>query len=112
VLVEVLLDPGGFVVARQLRVDTLGDDLGAKRPGGASGDGAVEDTRHLGRPANIEVVADQALEEGPAGLGAGEHAGVGDLELAHRELIAVAGPQVGGGERVTAADAASATRTA
>jgi hypothetical protein len=49
--------------------------------------------------ADIEMVADQALEEGPPGLGPIEDAGVRNFELAERKLIDIAVAQVGASER-------------
>ncbi len=87
------------LVADELRVDALGDDLGPKRPRGLFADAAVEDQRDLGGPADVEVVADHALKERPARGGTVRHSGVGDLELAHRQLVGVPGPKVSPGER-------------
>lgn len=66
---EVLLEPAGLVVADQLRVDAFRDDLGAERAGGSAVDAPVEGQRHLGRAAYVEMVTDDALEEGSAGGG-------------------------------------------
>jgi hypothetical protein len=43
------------------------------------------------------VVADHALKERPARGGTVKHAGVGDLELTHGQLIDVPGAKVSGG---------------
>src|ERR1700674_5478446 len=44
-----LLEPGAFVVAGQLGVDTSGDDLGPEASRGPAGDLTVEDQRPPGR---------------------------------------------------------------
>jgi hypothetical protein len=98
-LLEVLLDPAGLVVAHDLRVHARGDDLGAERARGLGVDAPVEGQRDLRGAADVEVVADDAFEERPPGCGPVEHPGVGDLELADRQFVDVAGAQVGGGER-------------
>jgi hypothetical protein len=67
-------------------------------PGGPAVDVPVERQRDLGGSADVEVVADDALEEGPTGRRSVEHSGIGDLELAKREFVAVPGAQVGRGE--------------
>jgi hypothetical protein len=99
VLLEVLLYAAGLVVAADLRVDPFGDDPGAKRAPGLGGDPPVEDQRHRLRAANVEVVADELLEERPPGRGPVEHPGVGDLELTKGQLVDVAGTEVLAGQR-------------
>jgi hypothetical protein len=91
VFLEVLLEPAGPVVADDLRVHSFGDDLGAEASGSLDSDPPVEDERDRWRAADVEVVADDALEEGPAGGGPVEHPGVGDLELPKRQVVDVAG---------------------
>jgi hypothetical protein len=57
---------------------------------------AAEDRGHLVWAAQVEVVADQPVEERPPGGGPVEHLGAGDLALAERQLIDVprrAGPR-------------------
>jgi hypothetical protein len=71
-------------------LDAAGDDLGVEAPRGAARDPAVEHDRHLVGAAEGELVAQELLEPGPAGLGAVEHPGVGELELAEGEQVAVA----------------------
>jgi hypothetical protein len=99
VLLEVLLELGRLVVADQPRIDPFGDDLGAEDPRGSGPDLLVEDQRYLVRPADIEMVADEALEKRPAGCGTVKDPGIGDLELAERQLIDIPGAQVLAGER-------------
>jgi len=63
-------------------------------------DPAVEDQRHpVGAP-HIQVLGDDGLEEGPPRGGTVQHLGQGELGLEDREVVAVAGPAVRGGERV------------
>src|SRR5271165_52796 len=97
-IIEVLLDPAGLVVAADLRVDSLGDHLGAEgaRRGGEYA--PAEGQRHAVGAADIQVVADEPLEERPPGGGTPEHPGIGHLELTERQLVDVAGAQVHGGE--------------
>ena len=66
-LLEVLLDPAGAVVAADLRIDPLGDHPGAPGARGGPADTPVEDQRHRFRSADIEVIADEAFKnERPA----------------------------------------------
>lgn len=58
---------------------------------------AVEDQRHPVGAAEVDVLAHHLLEEHPSGL---RPVGQGELGLQDRELVAVAGPPVGGGEGV------------
>jgi hypothetical protein len=62
-LLEVLLQTRGAVVADQLRIDAGGDDLGAVRPGGAPADPPPEDDRDFLGATEVEVIPDAALEE-------------------------------------------------
>lgn len=98
-LLEVLFDPAGLVVAADLRIDSLGDHLGAPRCPGSVVDSSVKDQRHRLRAAHVEVIADELLEKRPPGRRPVKHPGVGDLELAKRQLVDVPGAQVGTRER-------------
>jgi hypothetical protein len=73
-------------------------------PGGAlfaaGVDASAEDEPDLVGSAQVEVVADDLLEEDPAGDRFVQHLGQGELGLQHRYLVAVAGRVVGPGERV------------
>ena len=69
-----------------------------KRPGVRSADAAVEDQLHLIGPADVEVLADDFLEEDAAGDGPVQNLGQRELGLQDRELIAVAGLPICGGE--------------
>ena len=100
----VLLDLGVLVV----NVDR-GGDLGAEHAGApprrgrapaAQAHAAVKDQAGLVGPAEVEVLADQLLKEHAARVGAVQHLGERELGLQDRQLIAVAGPAVGRGERV------------
>ena len=88
-----------FVVAADLRVDVGGDHLGAEGARGAPVDPPAEDQRHLLRLAHIEVVADELFEERPPSRRPVKHPGVGDLELAERQLLDISGAQVLTGQR-------------
>ena len=70
------------------------------RPSTAVDDSAVEDQAHLVGAADVEVVADDLLEEDPPRHRLVEHLGQGELGLQDRDVVAVAGGAVGGGERV------------
>jgi len=66
-VLEVLLDPAGLVVAADLRIDPFGDDLGAPATRGLSGDAPVEDQRHRLGSAHVEVIAESCSKnERPA----------------------------------------------
>ena len=97
-LLVVLLDARSFVVDVQRGGDALGEDAGAEAAGGAAGDAAAEDQLHLVGAADVEVLADDLLEEDAAGGGAVEHLGEGELGLQDGDVVAVAGPAIGGGE--------------
>ena len=77
-----------------LRIDTLGDDPGAPGARGPSVDPPVEDQRDRLRSAHVEVIADELFEERPAGRRTVKHPGIGDLELAKRQLVTVTRTQI------------------
>src|SRR5262249_29857970 len=100
----VLLDLGVLVIHVQARGDALGDDAGTEPPRcrvlASALDAAPEAEAHVVGPANVEVVADQLLEEDPPAHRGVEHLGEGELGLQDRQLIAVPGGGVVRGERV------------
>jgi len=100
----VLLDLGVLVVDVQARGHALGDDPGAEpsRRGALAlaDDPAVEDQRYPVRAAEVQVVADQLVEEDPPGRRGVQGLGHGELRLQDRQLIAVSGAGVLCGERV------------
>ena len=59
----------------------VGQHAGAEAAGGAPGDAAVEDQLHLVGAADVEVLADDLLEEDAAGDRAVEDLGEGELGL-------------------------------
>jgi hypothetical protein len=67
---QVLFDLGLLVVQVQVGAGPAGDDLGAEGPGSrvlaVQADLAIEDDVDLVRPADVDVVPDQLLEEDPA----------------------------------------------
>ena len=73
----------------------VGDDPGAEpaRRGARSlaDDPAAEDEPDLVRPADVQVVADDLLEEDPPGDRRVQHLGEGELRLQHRDLVPVPG---------------------
>jgi hypothetical protein len=86
----VLLDLGMLVVNVDRWRYSLRDDPGAKAPGSAFDDSAAKDERHLVGTTEIEVVADDFLEEDPSGERAIQDLGEGERCLEDREVIAVA----------------------
>ena len=65
----ILLDPGVLVVDVQRRNDAVGQDARAKPARRPLGDAALEDQLHLIGPAEVEVLADDFLEEDAARCG-------------------------------------------
>src|ERR1700752_1412371 len=98
-LLEILFDSAGAVVAVDLRIDSLRDDLGAPGARGAPAYAPVEDQRHRLRPAHVKVIADELFEKRPPGRRPVKHLGVGDLELAKRQLVDIPGAQIPAGQR-------------
>ena len=100
----VLLDLGFLVLDAYGRGDIVGDDPGAERAWGAAlaagVDAASEDQADPVGSADVEVVADELLQEDPAGDGPVEHLGEGELGLDDGDVVAVAGGGVLVGERV------------
>ena len=100
----VLLDFRVLVVHVQARGHPVGDDAGAEpaRRGAPAlaDDLPVEDQRDPVRAAQVQVVADQLIEEDPPAHRGVQHLGQGELRLQHRQLIAVPGRGVLRGERV------------
>ena len=82
----------------------VGDHPGAEpsRRGAraAAHQAAVEDQADLIGAADVEVVADDLLEEDPTGHRVVEHLGQGELGLQDRQVVAVARVAIGGGERM------------
>ena len=99
----VLLDLGVLVVDVQRRDHALGQDPGAESarrgPRSLADDPPGEDEPGLVRAADVQVVADDLLEEDPPGDRLVQHLGQGELRLQHRDLIPVPGRRVLRGER-------------
>jgi hypothetical protein len=93
-----------LVVDVQAGDHPAGDDAGAEaaRRGEAAlaDDPAGEDQGDLVRAADVEVVADDLLEEEPPGDRGVQHLGKGKLGLQDGQLVAIPGRDVIGGERV------------
>ena len=70
------------------------------REGRGGSDGGVEDETDLIGAADVEVVADDLLEEDPTRDRCVEHLGQGELGLQDRHVVAVAGGPIGRGERM------------
>ena len=96
---EVLLDLGVLVVRLDLRLGAAMNDAGAEPSRGAGDDLAAERDLHVVGAPERELVGDHQLEPVAARGRLVEHAGVGDLELADRERVAVAAQSILGGER-------------
>ena len=76
----------GFLAGQvEVGAGAAGDDLGAEGPGGAElaalADGPAEDDVHLVRAADVQVVADQLLEEDPPAHRPVQGHGRGELDL-------------------------------
>src|SRR5438105_3873413 len=67
--------------------------------GSVAADPPAEDELHVLRAADVKVVADEGLEEGPGTAGSVQDDGAGDLDLAHRQLPPVPGVPVRSAER-------------
>ena len=65
------------------------------REGRGGSDGGVEDETDLIGAADVEVVADDLLEEDPTRDRCVEHLGQGELGLQDRHVVAVAGGPIG-----------------
>ncbi len=94
----VLLDARFLVVDVERRDDTFSEDPGAELAGRLPRDAAIEDQLHLIGPAEIEILAHHFFEEAAPGTWSIEDLGQGEFRLEDRQLIAVAGGAVGGGE--------------
>src|SRR3974377_790480 len=81
-LLVILLDPGVFVVDVERGCDALGEDAGAHPPRGSAGDPAIEDQLDLLGTTEIEVLADDLLEEHAAIAPGGRAPGSGKTRLA------------------------------
>src|SRR5579859_6688218 len=94
-IIQVLFDLGLLVVQVEVGAGPAGDDLGPEGPWGgvlaAQADLTVEDDVDLVRAADVDVVADQLLEEDPARDGPVQRHGGGELGLLDRQLPAVVG---------------------
>ena len=78
----------------QRRGDPFGDHPGAKAPRGAPIDAAIEDQLHLARASDVQVLADDLLEEDAARHRSIEHLGQRELGLQDRQRVAVTGGPV------------------
>jgi hypothetical protein len=98
-VVEVLLDLGAAVVDLQRRLDAGGDHAGVEAARGLARDAPAEHDRDpVGAPQR-ELVAQRLFEPLAARQRPVEDPGVGQLELAEGELVAVAAAALGGVER-------------
>src|SRR5713101_535501 len=87
----VLLDLGVLVVHVQRRDDPFGEHPGAKPPRCVLVHAALEDQLHLVGPAQVQVIADDVLEEDPARLRTVQHLGQREFRLQDRDVVTVAG---------------------
>ena len=96
---EVLLDVAALVLDVQTGQHAVGDDP-RREPARRRGDDlAVEQQLNPIRSAQVEVLADDLLEQLPPALGLVEHLGAADLQLQDREGIPEAGRGVRPGQR-------------
>ena len=100
----VLLDLGVLVEHVQAGGDPVGHHAGGEGAGGvvlaAAVDGPAEDQADPVRAAEVEVVADDLLEEDPPGDRLVQHLGQGELRLQDGDVIPVPGSPVSPGKRV------------
>ena len=94
----ILLDARALVVDVQRWRDPLGEDAGAEAARSGTDDPAVEDQLDLVGAAEVEVLANDLLEEQAAVHGLVEHLGERELGLQDGDVVAIAGTPVGGGE--------------
>src|SRR5438876_2906764 len=97
-LLVVLLDARAFVVDVQRGGDALGEHPGAEAARRATGDAAAEDELDLVGAADVEILADDLLEEDAAGHRTVEDLREGEFGLQDGDVVAVAGTAIGGGE--------------
>src|SRR5712691_12761325 len=89
-----------LVVDVQGRSDPVGNDTGTEATRGPSVDPPIEDELDLVRPAEVEVLADDFLEEDTTAGRPIQHLGQGKLGLQDREIVAVSRLSVLPGEGV------------
>src|SRR5262249_39082671 len=93
-----------LVVEAEAGLDAFGKHTGAKCPWGLVGspheDLATEEELNAVWPADVEVVADDLLEELASMNGPVEDVGGADLHLHDAELVSIAYSSVVGGERM------------
>src|SRR6476646_10001799 len=80
-LFEVLLDPGGFVVTAQRRIDAFGQYPSPKWTRRAV-ESPIKDQHDLIGSTYVEMIANDPFKPHPASLRSVKHIGVGDLKLA------------------------------
>src|SRR6266508_6078969 len=93
----VLLEIAVLVAHVQRRHHPLGEDPRAETPRRLSGDPAIKDQLHPVRPAEVEVVPNEILEEQPAAQRAIQHLGEAELGMQDGQLVPIPGPAVGAG---------------
>ena len=89
-----------LVVHVQRGHDPFGQHPGAEPARGPLGHPPLENQLHLVRPPEVQILADDLLEEGPARLGTIQHLGQRELRLQDRYVVAIPGLAVRGGVRV------------
>ena len=99
-LFVVLLDARSFVVDVQRGGDALGEDAGTEAARGAAGDAPVEDELDLVGAPDVEILADDFLEDDAAGDRLVEDLREGELRLQDRDVVAIARFAVGRRVRV------------
>jgi hypothetical protein len=94
-LFEILLDPRRPVVTAQGGIYSSMDDSGPEPAGSTTVDPPMENQRDLIRAAHVQMISDDSFKPHPTRLRPVENAGVGNFELAKRQVISVASPDVG-----------------
>jgi hypothetical protein len=79
-------------------IDSRVNDSGTKPSGSSTVNPALKNQRDLIQPTHIEMIPDHSFEPHATCLRLVEHPGIGNLALAERHFISVAGPPLSLGE--------------
>ena len=96
----VLLDTRVLVVDMQRGDATAGNHSRTKLARGAAADSTIKNQLHLTGPADIQILPNDFLEEGPPGDRAVQNLGERKLGLQNRDLLPVTGLPIFGGKWV------------
>ena len=97
---EVLLDLGGFVADMQRGDDPLSNDAGIEHTRRAFGNPPLEDQADLGRATQIDVLANDLLEQVASAQGSVEDLRAGEFRLQDGQLGVEAGGVILRGEGI------------